>query len=166
MRVNKNKILLGTVFLATLITFFTIKYFQTEKVSDNLNESVGINKSEANDPIEESIQYSLKNIDQQVDECNVETDDVKTHCLQTLLGLVSAEREWKQLKLENLKSPIEINPKHVTVSDQKNITAWRESFLKNRDTQCVAENSFWTGYLHEHSLVSCKIKIEKDAIES
>ena len=70
-----------------------------------------------------------------------------TECIIEKLDRAASEREWKQRKLEKIKSP-EVNEYNMTpeLSDEVGkIRKWRETFEVGRDAWCDAKLSFRAG---------------------
>jgi transcription elongation factor Elf1 len=98
--------------------------------------------------------------------CPFENNVSNTECLVKNLDELSAIREWKQIKLENLKYP-EINTDVVTnlSGDVDKIKKWRENFEEARDLKCGAEVIFIYGSGSPGAIASCDIKEEISALK-
>lgn len=100
--------------------------------------------------------------------CDVGANVFRTECLIKQLDRVSAEREWKQLKIESAKHP-QVNKFDLMgeFSDQKEkITNWRVGFEDRRDKWCEAQSSFRIGSGITGDIATCKIELELLAIKN
>ena len=95
------------------------------------------------------------------------TDNVSnTECLVKNLDILSAIREWKQIKLENLKYPeINITSEGEILRDAEKIKRWREGFETARDLKCGASVAYVYGSGSPASIASCDISEEISALE-
>jgi hypothetical protein len=87
-------------------------------------------------------------------------------CVKDIFLKLSAERVWKQNKLENIKHP-EINKFEFGLIEEAhaNIKKWRLGFDKARDEWCLATaHSFVNGSSIPEEEYRCRIEIEKNAI--
>lgn len=91
----------------------------------------------------------------------------KKACTIILLDKLSAEREWKQRKLENLtlNEINKYNASSYTEEDLLNVKLWRESFEKYRDITCLSERFLIVGSGTTLSVVECKLKLEILALD-
>lgn len=102
-------------------------------------------------------------------ECtNGDSNVYLTECAVELLDKKSAEREWKQRKIESLKHP-QIN-EYDLFGDlkkwQNTIAVWRKDYEKTRDTWCEAEYSFKNGSGIPYDVAVCKLGFEVRAIDT
>lgn len=92
----------------------------------------------------------------------------ETECVIDMLDRASAEREWKQRKLEMMKHP-EINIYDLATvleTEQAKIRKWREGFETGRDSWCDAENAFFSGSGTPQGIARCKLELELLAIKN
>lgn len=92
----------------------------------------------------------------------------ETECMIDMLDRASAEREWKQRKLETAKHP-EINIYDLATvleNEQEKIRKLREDFEKFRDLWCEAEMAFFSGSGTPQALAKCELKLELLAIKN
>ncbi len=89
-----------------------------------------------------------------------------TECLIKNFDRLSAIREWKQIKLENLKSP-DVNPDNFFdfAGDINKIRKWRENFEEARDLKCGASVIFYYGSGSPATVASCGIDEEISALK-
>jgi len=89
-----------------------------------------------------------------------------TECMVKNFDRLSAIREWKQIKLESLKSPY-VNPDNFfdLAGDINKIKKWRENFEKARDLKCGASVIFYYGSGSPASVATCGMAEEISALE-
>lgn len=89
-----------------------------------------------------------------------------TECLIKNLDRLSATREWKQNKLEEIKYP-EIGSELLSYlkEDSFKIKKWRENFENARDLKCNASVVYWYGSGSPGSVASCSIEEEISALK-
>lgn len=102
-----------------------------------------------------------------LNKCDLGSNVAWTECLIEQLDRLSAEREWKQLKLESAKNPQidEINLFGMLRDEQEKITKWRIGFEDQRDKWCNAGSSFRDGSGIPGDIANCKIEFENLAIK-
>jgi len=162
---RKYWVILGVVVLAT--AFFVIfQYNQTQKNNKNNIASdspeIILNTNQSQTTQEEQSASDLIS-----EKCNYDEGNVgNTECIIELLDRTSAEREWKQRKIETVKHP-QINT-YDTLIDlpeaQLKMKMWREGFEKSRDAWCEAENFGINGSGIPASIASCQLEFEVSAI--
>ncbi len=89
-----------------------------------------------------------------------------TECIIEKLDQASAEREWKQVRLEQLKEK-EVNVFNmipILKNEQDKIYKWRKGFETSRDDWCEAKMIFVVGSGTPGAIADCKLDIEINAI--
>ncbi len=89
-----------------------------------------------------------------------------TRCTIKVLDRASAEREWKQRKLEEIKST-QVNEENMIpelVDEQNKIRKWRLGFETGRDSWCESEMSFEASSGTPGAIADCKLGFELKAI--
>ena len=90
-----------------------------------------------------------------------------TQCVFDVGDRASAEREWKQRKLESLnKNQVNVEDMSVNLeAEQAKIRRWREGFESARDSWCYAENGFSFGSMTPGMIAGCRLNKEIEAIK-
>ncbi len=101
--------------------------------------------------------------------CGFDSQQDWNKCMIDQVDRASAEREWKQRKLETM------NDKEVNVSymgsglplagEQKKIRKWRIGFEAYRDSYCKASNAFIYGSGTPGMIAQCELGFELHAIK-
>ncbi len=90
-----------------------------------------------------------------------------TECTINALDRASAEREWKQRKLESIKSS-QVNEENMIpelADEHSKILKWRKNFETGRDSWCDARLSFITGSGTPGGVADCALEFEIQAIK-
>ena len=164
MKINKKIIAI----ILSIICFFTILF------SIHLSKKVEIKSQEQNDSYEkQQIELEKKISDKDLEatkkySCAEQANVWWTECIIEKLDQASAEREWKQRKLENLKdSEINIgNLVPVLGDEQAKIRKWRLGFESGRNAWCEAQSAFVAGSGTPGGIANCELEIELKAIHN
>ncbi len=129
---------------------------QSNVVASSTNEII-INEIVTETPKKESDKYFCE------DGSNVSW----TECIIENLDRASAEREWKQRKIESIKE-FQINKSSMYTdlsTEIVKVRKWRENFEQSRDVWCEARISFVSGSGTPGAIAECKLNIELSAIK-
>lgn len=99
-------------------------------------------------------------------ECFFDSNASWTRCVLEKLDRASAEREWKQRKLETIRHPqINVNDMVTNLKEeQQKMRRWRVGFEESRDAWCEAEDAFIDGSGSTGGISQCKLDFEIMAI--
>lgn len=159
-QISKNKIILSGLII--LIIFVVVATLFNKPQNTN-KESAGNTIATSTD----SIDSPAHSEDFSKYACEFTSNVGWTECIIEKLDIAAAEREWKQRKLEKIKSP-EVNEYNMTpeLSDEvKKIRRWRETFEVGRDAWCDAKLSFRAGSGTPGGIADCKLEFEIEAIK-
>ncbi len=102
------------------------------------------------------------------DKCTETANVLMTECTIEQLDRVAAEREWKQRKLETIKSP-QIDENNIIIGSledkQPKMTKWRLGFEKMRDDWCNARYILMDGSGVPGEIAICQLDFELLAIK-
>ncbi len=164
------------IIIIVLITFFIFIVFYIKPISlpanTNKEDSVSETKYVLGCPFTDDISYTecmTNKANRDYDKefgCPFKDNVSYTECMIKNLDKLSAIREWKQIKLENLKYP-EIGTDLLShlVEDSLKIKKWRENFENARDLKCNASVIFYYGSGSPSSVATCDIEEEISALE-
>lgn len=140
--------------------------FQQLIIKSGTKESlVEVSKKTPNEVVDDVSQPTASELFDEV--CDIGSNNYMTGCAFDLLSIKTAERMWKQEKLENLKHP-QINTYDMVPQlsvEQAKIRKWRSNFEMMRDNWCDATNIIHTGSGTPMSIAMCKLGFELQAIE-
>ena len=149
--------------------YFTSQYLQILKSLEGGLTATSSDVSDIYGGYDNYVSSIPKNDDRNYEKefyCPFKDNVSNTECLVNNLDKLSAIREWKQIKLENLKSP-EINPEKFfdLAGDINKIKKWRENFETARDLKCGASAIFHYGSGSPGAVASCDIDEEISALK-
>lgn len=148
-------ILVGIAIILIVIYFFSLK-------KQNINSSFDILVKES---VEDDLNFSLLLSKKcPFDEMpNVQ----RTGCEIFLLDKISAEREWKMIKLENLtEKDVNISEIMGDLKEQsQRIKDWRLGFDDIRDKWCITEENYYGGSGTPSAVATCKLNLELLALQ-
>lgn len=158
----RNTILAGGMIVVFILMICNLNITRAKHeihpVSTKLNEEaeIMVGKDKNGDHTENFERYN----------CTFTSNAAWRDCLAKAVDLASKEREWKQKKLEKIKSPeINIDEMLPQLEDEQNkILMWRKSFETNRDIWCAAKVSFRQGSGIPGATYECQLEIELKAI--
>jgi len=151
----KNIIKLNKLFLVGIVIFVVI---------------VGIaslDKTKKTKVITDDIEYKVHSENFDRYSCEFISNVGWTTCTIEALDRASAEREWKQRKLEVIKSP-QVNEESMVPQlndEQEKMRRWRINFETGRDSWCEAKLSFKAGSGTPGGVADCKLQFELQAIK-
>lgn len=149
----KNKIIIISIIAAVLVIAGIFTY------SPKQEKAVAVESSkEKETPLSKTEEKYI---------CTEEANVWWTECIIEKLDRAAAEREWKQRKLEAIKSP-QVNEENMVpqLSDeQEKIRKWRQNFETGRDSWCEAQMSFRAGSGTPGGIAACELEFEIKAIE-
>lgn len=165
----KNKLIYGS--LAILIIASAVVFLSLKK--ENIPIEAPSEKAEMSD-YEKGRQVTLGKIEKlkieasQKYDCDDTANVLWTECIIEKLDLASAEREWKQRRIESLTE----NEFNLDIllpqldEEQIKIRKWREGFEKARNSECEASHTFVYGSGTPGGIASCELDIELRAINT
>lgn len=163
---KESKIVRISLVSFLLMALLFIVIFTEKEIRKNNGIITKLNNKKEDNTIYKQV-YSINKF---LDMCkDVQGNVWQTECIITQLDRASAEREWKQLKLETADES-NINPYEIMDSLKENqlkIRKWREGFETMRDNWCSATiETFYGGSGTPGSVASCKLQFETDAIDA
>lgn len=151
---KKLKIVTGLIVCILLAVSYGI--FTAKKI-DTQNQVVTTDETQDKPHSEDFSKYA----------CEFTSNVGWTECTIEALDRASAEREWKQRKLEVIKNP-QVNEENMTpelVDEQNKILKWRKNFETGRDSWCEARLSFRAGSGTPGGIADCALEFEIRAIK-
>ncbi|MCX6715672.1 MAG: hypothetical protein NT077_01485 [Candidatus Taylorbacteria bacterium] len=153
------------ILLAVLLLMSVLIFLQNHSNKKPILDDAGITTTVTKDT---ETEYTLHSENFEKYFCDFENNVGWTECMIEALDRASAEREWKQRKLEVIKSP-QVNQYNILpfelVDEHKKIRTWRENFETGRDSWCEAKFVFQGGSGSAGSIASCELELELQAIK-
>ena len=156
----RNKITFPVIF-----AFLTLVIIYTAVSNHLFTLTAGKTENISNKPQEYTLSNGQKYVKRDYNQefhCEFESNVSHTECLIENLDKASAIREWKQKKIEALKSPA-INTEDllpIMSEEIAKIRNWRKTFESSREAGCIAEYSFKTGSGVPGGIAECELNYE------